>query len=169
MAAGAEIASGIWPFNLYFADTRIESVLQFNGYKRTAQFIHAYPAMQNLEQLPWKFYPRDGRRDTAKKIVNSVKPTRIEFQHLSAKHTDSARPNTLSAHHGNSQFPLHTDRALDGDPPRWIVLVAPRPRDAKTILFDKNLLINIFGYDFLFKSIFIKKSKNIVVKEFEKI
>lgn len=81
-------------------------------------------------------------------------------QRLAGKPKDLARPNTLSSRHGLEAFPLHSDGALTATPPRWLLLVAPRRRITRTILFDTNKLTQEFGDAYLRRALFLQKSRH---------
>lgn len=78
----------------------------------------------------------------------------IQADYLVPKTRDSARPNTLSSMFGLRAFPIHTDFSTRSMPSRYIILSAPRPRDATTRLYDGNRLTHVFQ-DKLKESIFL--------------
>ncbi len=113
--------------------------------------------MPESESPPWRLYPRAGNSFRAKEIVISARAQNVIVRRLSAKTIETARPNTLSSRHGLDTFPLHTDQVLANTAPRWLLLVAPRQRATKTVLFDTRSLLLKFGEEFLHRALFLQK------------
>ncbi|WP_225781718.1 TauD/TfdA family dioxygenase [Xenophilus sp. Marseille-Q4582] len=118
--------------------------------------------MSQLDPIRWKIYPRtDGRlRVRAREIIESLRPDRVVLERLWGRSSSAARENTLSYFHGHEEFPLHSDRALTHTPPRWLLLVAPRPRTTQTRLFDTENLKTIFGENYLRRALFVQIARN---------
>jgi hypothetical protein len=89
------------------------------------------------------------------RLAKSFDPTRMYCDKLSPCEKSDSRPNTLSSMFGLDSFPPHTDFALDHLPPRYILLYAPRPRIAKTVLFDVKDLLSAFDESTLSRSLFL--------------
>lgn len=115
-----------------------------------------------LDPIRWKFYPRIrvGKNVRAHEIISSLHPSGIVLERLLGRSGSSARENTLSYFHGHEEFPFHSDRAFADTPPRWLLLVAPRPRATQTKLLDTESLISIFGEAHLRRALFVQLSRN---------
>jgi hypothetical protein len=117
------------------------------------------PTRPDPGRNPWVLYPRAGRSCRAKDIITRTRAEKVIARRLSAIPVDAARPNTLSSRHGVDAFPLHTDHVLAITVPRYILLVAPRERATKTVLFDSRELIREFGEEHLHRSLFLQRSQ----------
>lgn len=119
--------------------------------------------MDRFQALPfdgsgnWKLFSRNGEanRQSIISIVRSMKPRKLLINRLSPVPEGAARVNTLSSRYGLGCFPLHSDYVTSNNPPPYILLVAPRPRDTDTFLFDAHKLIFNFGLDFLARCLFL--------------
>lgn len=67
---------------------------------------------------------------------------------------EAARPNTLSSRYGKEAFPMHTDFVLRPRPAKYILLVCPIPRDARTIIYESFVLWDEF-YEKAARSLFL--------------
>jgi hypothetical protein len=116
----------------------------------------------DLKKLGWVSFDRAADPRLVSRLLRVLRPSKIERTSLDGKSKDDARPNTLSSQYGLSEFPFHTDFAIRDKPARYIILVANRPRIAKTIIFDSNILVEHFGVLFLTKAMFLLRngSKN---------
>ena len=69
-----------------------------------------------------------------------------EVQYLTPKERDASTPNTYSGNFGTCDFPLHTDLAHWGVPPRYLALRCVEGNvGVATRLLDGNLVCNIVG------------------------
>ena len=109
----------------------------------------------------WILVPRYPRRanPSIKQLLTLIRPERMFSQRLVPRARDAARSNSLSSRYGLDRFPFHTDFASVDAPPRFIILVAPRPRRAKTLLFDANELIEKFGHEHLYRCVFLQSTR----------
>jgi hypothetical protein len=96
----------------------------------------------------WVCFPRTCVKDTCSKptdVVSQLDTRGVRITKLAAKTQTDARANTLSSMLGLQEFPPHTDYVIDDLPPQYIVLVAPRPREAKTYIFNSAQLEVEYG------------------------
>lgn len=122
-----------------------------------SKLFNGYESEQFADETKWKLFPRScGRNElNVKHLVRLMQPTKLLFHRLSPTTKDAARTNTLSSRFGLGEFPLHTDFASVTVPPKYILLVAPRPRDTETLLFDARRLIEQYGHDYLSRCLFL--------------
>lgn len=112
--------------------------------------------------MKWQLFPRSkvSSLEDARRIINSLSPEATLVTRLSGKIELAARPNTLSFFHGLKAFPFHTDQVLSTCPPKWLLLIAPRPRKAHTMLYDPEGAIAYFGEQHLNRALFVQRSRN---------
>jgi hypothetical protein len=120
------------------------------------------PVEQPTLAQRWKLFPRssEAAAPTVRQVIGELEPKHLTWQRLTPASTENARPNTLSSRYGLGVFPLHTDYVDRVVPPRYVLLVAARPRSAGTIVFDAHLLISEFGSTHLERSLFIQRGRN---------
>ena len=97
-------------------------------------------------QKPWRIFSREEYegRDLATEISTLLgQPATVS--NLRSFKENEARENSLSSRYGLNGFPLHTDFAALTNPPRYLLLLAPYPRETKTLLSDSIQLVNKFG------------------------
>lgn len=97
-----------------------------------------------LEQSGWCAFNRNQTEFSPKipEIAKVLNITRLRHDKLKTVHQSKARPNTLSSRYGTNEFPLHTDFALDSNPPRYLILCAPRSREAQTVISSSSNISN---------------------------
>lgn len=92
---------------------------------------------QNLEQYGWVSFPRYGsQKIPINLIVSELGAGKLQCSLNMGVRAESARSNTLSAEYGLGEFPMHTDRASDDVPPRYVLLAAPASRTTDTLVVD---------------------------------
>ncbi|MCA3696453.1 hypothetical protein [Aquidulcibacter sp.] len=94
----------------------------------------------SLKALGWFGFSRSDKAPSLKQLVSSL--SAVTYRHLSIipKPKSIARPNTLSSRFGLDRFPLHTDNVLLDVPPKYLVFVAPSPREVATLIWDSFTL-----------------------------
>jgi Taurine catabolism dioxygenase TauD, TfdA family len=112
--------------------------------------------MQTVQDVGWYSIPRNEKDLLYNpiKLARSLEPVKMQLDRLQPCEEGNARPNTLSSKFGLGDFPPHTDLALVDVPPSYILMHAPKPRLAKTQLFDTNDLLEAVGVDVINRSLF---------------
>jgi hypothetical protein len=111
--------------------------------------------------------PRSHKHDSLslKKIIQILNSNQIDVSRLTPRNKIEARPNSLSSRFGLGAFPPHTDYAFRDIPPRYIIMHAPRPRAAKTLIFDSRHLLQLKSHSELGRCLFqVLSSKNFYSK-----
>lgn len=109
---------------------------------------------------PWALVPRrHGTEPKIKRLLNLLRPEKIQCNHLLPRTVANARSNTLSSRHGLDAFPAHTDFVTADVPPRYILLAAPRPRATETLIFDSCELTEFFGVEYLQRCLFLQSGR----------
>lgn len=101
--------------------------------------MHPDELLPKLERDGIVLIPRGEVRDEEKylkNLISSLRPRHTEFSTLAPLDQSEARPNTLSAEHGLGEFPAHTDSVTRRVPPRYLILLMRKPRQAKTKLYN---------------------------------
>jgi|GEM_PF-6951238 len=89
---------------------------------------------------------REGKSvNIIKFLLNSIKGRQVRYDFLYPKVTDNHR--SLSGKYGLNNFPLHTDGAHLANAPDYVILFAPKSREAKTLLINPKMFFNIFDYE----------------------
>lgn len=104
--------------------------------------------LNRLAERGWVLFSREDGEFTQLKIREIGKALGVpcaEAKHLVPKTHEDSRPNTLSSVFGLNPFPIHTDFATKAKPARYLILSAPRPREARTHLYDGNNLFIKFS------------------------
>ena len=108
---------------------------------------------------PWRLVPRNrsSAQFSLSNFVKSLRPTKVICQRLTPRNQCVARANTLSSRYGLGKFPAHTDFATAELPARYVVLAAPRPRHADTLIYSTQQLLDTFGEEFLRRCLFLRR------------
>lgn len=118
-------------------------------------------ALTPVHPLRCKLVPRaSGLPElSVRHLIRMLEPRKLLCQRLTPSERETARPNSLSSRHGLGVFPFHTDFVVADVPPRYIMLVASRPRAAATLVFDVDELSAEFGIGHLQRCLFLKRGR----------
>jgi len=120
-----------------------------------------FASIQPSATSQWECIPRQSKEGprSVKQILEALGATAVTWQRLVPSTVEMARSNTLSSRHGLGAFPAHTDFATAATPPQYLILVAPRSREAETLIFDPFELLQEFGLDHVQRSLFLLKGR----------
>ncbi|CAJ0731324.1 MULTISPECIES: TauD/TfdA family dioxygenase [Ralstonia] len=109
----------------------------------------------------WRLIRRDqkGHAYSVKEVLKLLAPEKWMCQRLLPRSQELARPDTLSSRYGLDIFPPHTDFATIDVPPQYLVLVAPQPRAADTLIYDAGELVREFGIDYLQRCLYLLRGR----------
>ena len=109
-----------------------------------------------LEETPWKLFQRDCNDvDELLRDVTMRLGVPIVFSKLRPHEESDSSANSLSSRYGLGKFPLHTDFSTYPRPPRFILLLARKPRKTQTIICNTKKIANEFKLSELQSSVFI--------------